>query len=105
MAATDRTYRSQHGLDVVFGVTCLLMLALVPDDEKQKHLEEAEQELAEARRERDQVRDAQQAQLKKDLVAKAKKEARAQSLKADYDSLVSIYNIAVEERDEASEGS
>src|SRR2546427_11875661 len=29
MAATDQTYRSQRTLDIVFGVTCLLMLLSV----------------------------------------------------------------------------
>ena len=29
MAATDQTYRSQRMLDIVFGVSCLLMLLSV----------------------------------------------------------------------------
>src|SRR5258708_13850584 len=29
MAATDQTYRSQRALDIVFGVSCVLMLASV----------------------------------------------------------------------------
>src|SRR5262249_40472878 len=38
------------------------------------------------------------------LPRKAKSEARAQSIKADYDSKVSIYNIAVEKRDSSTAG-
>src|SRR6516225_10516602 len=109
MAATDQTYRNQYTLDVVFGASCILMLAsivwmfaqdyyrefkveqrdfrdveeaiadrqmlaLVPDDDKRKQIEETEQELAEARRERDAVKQSEQAQVKKDIVTKAKAE-------------------------------
>src|SRR6516162_5292935 len=101
MAATDQTYRSPRTLDIVFGVTCLLMLAsivwmfaqdyyrefkveqrdfrdveeaiadrqmlaLVPDDDKRKQIEETQQELADARRERDDVRQAVESQVKAD---------------------------------------
>ena len=140
MAATDQTYRNQYALDVVFGVSCLLMLAgiiwmfaqdyyrefkveqrdfrdveeaiadrqmlgLVPDDKKREQIDQAQNELAEARRELQQVKKSEEAQINDDLVRKAKTEARAQSLKADYDSLVSIYNIEVEKRDSADPGS
>jgi mono/diheme cytochrome c family protein len=140
MAATDKPYRNQYALDIVFGVSCVLMLAgiiwmfaqdyyrefkveqrdfrdveeaiadrqmlaLVPDDAKRKQIDAALEQLAEARRELQQVKSEEESLVKDELVQKAKSEARAQSLKADYDSRVSIYNIEVEKRDSAAPGS
>src|SRR5437899_8502734 len=89
MAATDQTYRSQRTLDIVFGVTCLLMLLsvvwmfaqdyyrdfkveqrefrdvetalaertmlnLLPDEQRSRDIEAAEQRLAAALKARNQ---------------------------------------------------
>jgi mono/diheme cytochrome c family protein len=132
MAATDQFYRSQRTLDIVFAVSCVLMLVSVvwmfaADYNREfKHVQREFRDVDDALTERamltkmpnsEAVEAAQngvnqaQAQLQavKDSLgrqmaplqtAKAKQEAAAQGVKADYDSLMSLYNIAVEERDE-----
>src|SRR5438552_6529899 len=140
MAATDQNYRNQKGLDIVFGVSCVLMLVgvvwmfwqdysrefkveqrdfrdveaavaerqmlqLVPDQKQMEDIEEAERYLREARKERDQKAQQLSADLKKALTDRTKAAAKAQEVKAEYDSVVSLYNIAVEERDAEKPGS
>jgi len=134
MAATDQTYRNQRWLDIVFGVTCVLMLVsvvwmfwqdysrefkveqrdfrdveaavaerqmlkLVPDQKQMEEIDEQERLLAYVRRERDEAAERLSDELKKALTERTKAAAKAQELKAEYDSVVSLYNIAVEERD------
>jgi cytochrome c2 len=136
MAASDQTYRSQRALDVVFGVSCLLMLAgvvwmfaqdyyrdfkpeqrrfrdveeavaqrqvlqLVPDGNQQKEIDATEQELKQARDDRAAKSAELSSQTRQLLPEKAKAEARYQSIKADYDSVVSLYNIEIERRNAA----
>jgi mono/diheme cytochrome c family protein len=140
MAASDQTYRNQKGLDVVFGVSCVLMLVsviwmfqqdysrefkveqrdfrdveaavaerqmlnLVPDQQLMEQIDKTEQQLAEAAEERDREAKALSTEMKQALTHKVEAEAKAQAVKADRDSILSIYNIAVEERDAESEGS
>jgi len=135
MAATDQTYRNQNWLDIVFGVTCVLMLVgvvwmfwqdysrefkveqrdfrdveaavaerqmlkLIPDQKQLEAIEEQERILAYARNQRDEAAERLSNDLKKALTERTKKQADAQKIKADYDSVLSLYNIAVEERDE-----
>src|SRR6516162_1063343 len=134
MAATDQTYRNQRWLDIVFGVSCVLMLVsvvwmfwqdygrefkveqrdfrdveaavaerqmlkLVPDQKQMEEIEEQERILAYVRGQRDETAEKLSDDLKKALTARTKKQADAQAVKADYDSVLSLYNIAVEERD------
>jgi mono/diheme cytochrome c family protein len=77
-------------------------LRLVPDEKKREAIKATEERLAKAREERD----AKSAELAKEVSAvlplKVKSEAKAQSIKADYDSKMSLYNIAVEKRDSAA---
>jgi cytochrome c2 len=133
MAATDQFYRHQKTLDIVFAVSCVLMLVSVvwmfaADYNREfKHVQREFRDVDDALTERamlqkmpnsDAVAAAQggvnqaqsQFQAVKDALArqmaplqtsKAKQEAAAQGVKADYDSLMSLYNIAVEERDDA----
>src|SRR5205823_10586864 len=140
MAATDQNYRNQKGLDIVFGVSCVLMLVgvvwmfwqdysrefkveqrdfrdveaavaerqmlqLVPDQKQMEEIEEAEDFLRMARQERDQAAQKLSKDLKEALTVRTKRAADAQGVKADYDSVVSLYNIAVEERDAEEPGS
>jgi mono/diheme cytochrome c family protein len=137
MAATDQTYRSQRTLDVVFGVSCILMLASlvwmfaqdyfreykveirdfrdveealadrelvrkVPDQSKVAAAEEA---VKQARAERDQIKAKLEKDAKDKGVKKTRDEARAQEIKAEYDSKVSLYNIEVEKRNAADPNS
>src|SRR6266481_7003592 len=134
MAATDQTYRNQRWLDIVFGVTCVLMLVsvvwmfwqdynrefkvdqrdfrdveaavaerqmlkLVPDQKQMEEIEEQERTLAHVRQLRDEAAERVSDELKKAITERTKAAAKAQEVKADYDSVVSLYNIAVEERD------
>jgi mono/diheme cytochrome c family protein len=78
------------------------MLRLVPDQKQMEEIEEQEKLLAMAREERDQAAQKLSDDLKKALTVRTKKAADAQGIKADYDSVVSLYNIAVEERDAES---
>src|SRR5436190_21437524 len=79
-------------------------LRLVPDEKTRQAIKAAEERLAKARRERD-AKSAELARQVADVLPqKVKSEARAQSIKADYDSKMSIYNIAVEKRDSSTAG-
>jgi mono/diheme cytochrome c family protein len=133
MAATDQNYRNQRGLDVVFAVSCILMLVSIiwmfaqdyfreykveirdfrdveealadrelvrklPDQSKVAAAEEA---VKAARDERDQIKKELETQTKEQGVKKTRDEARAQEIKAEYDSKVSLYNIEVEKRNAA----
>jgi cbb3-type cytochrome oxidase cytochrome c subunit len=136
MAATDKLYRSQKALDIVFGVSSILLLATtfwmlyddharpfkpvqrtfrdveegvvsramldkLPDAAAITTLDQTWGELRDARKklqdEQAKIAD-QERQL---LVEKANYDAKAQSLKADSDSLISLINIAVDQRDNA----
>src|SRR5262249_53929985 len=132
MAATDQTYRSQRTLDIVFGVSCVLMLVSVvwmfaQDYNREfKHvqrefrdvdealteramleklpsratLDEASQAVAAARKNLDEIKAKTES---RGLIGeKARLEAKVQEIKADYDSAMSLLNIAVENRDTAS---
>jgi mono/diheme cytochrome c family protein len=129
MAATDQTYRNQRTLDIVFAVSCLLMLLsiigmFVQDYNRsykveQRVFRDVEEAIAD--------RQALQALPDPDRIAETEKEVAAaqesldkgalneatravnnqrpkmvraevayQTIKADYDSAVSLYNIAVE---------
>ncbi len=150
MAATDQTFRSQRGLDIVFGVSCLLMLAsvvwmfaqdyfrefkveqrdfrdvetalaergmldLVPDDAQLLKIEEATKNLEEKIQARNEsgntlitTTDGKQRKLRDEmqrtLTDKVSKEADVQGIKAVYDSEMSLYNIAVENRNVETPG-
>jgi mono/diheme cytochrome c family protein len=130
MAATDQTYRDQKRVDIVFGVSCIVMLLSVfwmfyddyyrpfkveirkfrdvdtalaerqaladlPDPDR---IQELEQEVEQARAQIDQQElDKIKAQAYEALAPKVRAEAAYQAMKADYDSLVSLYNIEVEQ--------
>jgi cbb3-type cytochrome oxidase cytochrome c subunit len=131
MAATDQTYRSQRTLDIVFGVSCLLMLGSIvwmlwvdynrdyktiqrqfrevdealtqramldklPSKEK---VEEVSKDVADKRKNLEKLKDENAGKQKRLLGDKAKLEAKYQSTKADRDSHLSLFNIAIEERD------
>src|SRR5215471_9345500 len=128
MAATDQTYRSQKTLDIVFAVSCILMLLgtlwmFWQDYNREfKHVQREFRDVEEAMNEyqmiaqlpgSEQVKAARQkvADAKKALEAKheevrpKERELMAQrdlqdstyrGIKADFDSQMSIYNIAVE---------
>lgn len=135
MAATDQHYRNQRWLDIVFAVSCILMLisviwmfaqdfyrpfkkevrefrnveeamfqrstlALVPDEETRQQIAAAEQKVKDAREGLKKAQADPETQRKVSEFTSNKRiaEARYQALKADFDSLVSKYNIAVERR-------
>lgn len=133
MAATDQTYRNLKALDIVFAVSCVLMLISIvwmfaqdynrefkkiqrkfrdvdealterqlverlPDRTK---VEEAAKEREDAVKELKQVRDESAKTLRPLLRDKAQREADYQDIKAKFDSVSSLYNLAVEKRDEA----
>src|SRR5207249_2916424 len=132
--ANGQTYRNQRALDIVFAVSCVLMLAsiiwmFVQDYNREyKHVqrrfrdvelaltertmldkmpnvdtvEQAASAVAQARKHVDDVKRDSQGELKELLFDKADREAHYQSVKAKYDSLVSLWNIAVDLRDDAS---
>src|SRR5438132_6138973 len=134
MAANDQTYRNQRTLDIVFAVSCVLMLAsiiwmFVQDYNREyKHVqrrfrdvelaltertmldkmpnvdtvEQAASAVARARSHVDDIKKNSQGELKRLLFDKADREARYQGIKANYDSVVSLWNIAVDLRDDAS---
>jgi mono/diheme cytochrome c family protein len=135
MAATDKTYRNQKTLDIVFAVSCVLMLLsiiwmFVQDYNREfKHeqrtfrdVEEAQAErvwldkapdakdvraaaddVARARAALQEARERSQADVHKLQIAKAQNEPAYQSIKADYDSVMSLFQIATDLRDEAPE--
>jgi cytochrome c2 len=137
MAATDQTYRNQKTLDIVFAVSCILMLLGTlwmfwqDYDRDFKHVqrdfrnvEEAmneyqmlaalpsQEQVAEARKkvsdakknyegEHDKVRSKERELMAKhDLADNAYR-----SIKADFDSKTSLYNIAIEHLGKAESGS
>jgi len=137
MAATDQTYRNQRALDIVFGVTCILMLLsliwmfaddyfrefkvevrsfrdveealaqrefihLIPDEAK---FREAQDSVEQSRKKRAEKERKVEKDRQKLLVKKAIAESDAQDTKAKLDSIVTIYNIAVENRNAAIPGS
>src|SRR5262249_16902059 len=139
MAATDQTYRSQRLLDIVFGVSCLLMLLsvvwmfaqdyyrdfkveqrqfrdvetalaertmlnLLPDDQRLRDIQAAEQRLPAALEARNKKERELSRQIGSIMPKKVDAEADAQALKAKYDSQMSLFNIAVEERNRADPG-
>jgi mono/diheme cytochrome c family protein len=133
MAATDQTYRRQRMLDIVFGVSCVLMLVSVvwmfAQDynrdfkkvqrdfrdveealtertmlEKMPDVNELKQistEVTQARKSLDDLKAKHQKELRALYTDKAKDEAEVQSIKADFDSATSLFNLAVEQRDAA----
>src|SRR6266852_1819805 len=135
MAATDQTYRKQKTLDIVFAVSCVVMLIsiiwmFVQDYNREfKQVQRKFRDVDEALTERQMVeklpdinlvkevadeREAKEAKLQQIknenrrairplLAERAQREADYQSIKADFDSLNSLYNLAVEKRDEAAE--
>src|SRR5207253_10002536 len=123
-----------RALDIVFAVSCVLMLAsiiwmFVQDYNREyKHVqrrfrdvelaltertmldkmpnvdtvEQAASAVARARSHVDDIKKNSQGELKRLLFDKADREARYQGIKANYDSVVSLWNIAVDLRDDAS---
>ncbi len=135
-AATDKTYRNQRILDIVFAVSCILMLVSVvwmfaqdqyrdwkveqrtfrdveeavaqravvraaPDGDKMKQIDAAAQAVADAHKKVEQAREQVQPKVNQLLPKKVKSEDKFQAVKADLDSKVSLYDIAVEERNRA----
>src|SRR5438132_937876 len=135
MAATDQTYRSQKILDIVFAVSCILMLIsilwmFVQDYNREfkqiqrkfrdvdealterqlveklpniQEVEEAANQREQAEAKLQQVKDENRKAIRPLLAERAQREADYQSIKADFDSVNSLYNLAVEKRDEAAE--
>lgn len=136
MAATDQTYRPQKWLDVVFGVSCVLMLVsivwmfyqdqyrdwkveqrvfrdveeamalrdtvnLAPDVAQLKKLEAMEKQLAKAREAVAKAKEDARAKADEWTAKKLKSEQDAANKKADLDSIVSFYDIAVDNRNAA----
>src|SRR5262245_55580586 len=130
MAASDQHYRSQRTLDIVFGVSSVLMLITIIWMFAQDYLREfkveqrsfrdveaamaqrafldalpgdvgniaeAERAVAEARAEADKARTDAEGKVHQSQVQYALADAEYRSLKADYDSKESLYNIAVDE--------
>jgi mono/diheme cytochrome c family protein len=132
MAATDKTYRDQKALDIVFAVSCVLMLLSIiwmfaqdyyrdfkqvqrtfrdveaamteramldklPDVAK---AQQAASAVDEARAEVESAKKNVPSEVKTLDRNKAKAEAEYQGTKANLDSNASLYNIAVEQRDE-----
>lgn len=139
-AATDQNYRPQKTLDIVFAVSCILMLVGIiwmyaqdqyrdwkveqrqfrdveeailqravvraaPDPAKLDTIKQAEKDVVEARKRVDTERDKSQPQVEEWLPQKVKAEGRFQEIKADLDSIVSFYDIAVDERNAETAGS
>lgn len=87
--------------DVETAVSERTMLNLVPDDDKKAKIKEAEQRLAHALKVRNEVDRVVAQRVNPLMPKKVSLEAEAQAYKADYDSLMSIYNIDVEKRNAA----
>src|SRR5579875_356833 len=128
MAATDQTYRNQKTLDIVFAVSCILMLLgtlwmFWQDYDRQfKHVQREFRDVEEALSEYQMLAalpSQEQVAEARNKVSEAKKEYEAahnkvlsrerelmakhdladfayRSIKADFDSKTSLYNIAVE---------
>jgi mono/diheme cytochrome c family protein/cbb3-type cytochrome oxidase cytochrome c subunit len=139
MAATDQNYRNQKGLDIVFAVSCILMLLSIValfaqdyyrdwkrvqrqfrdadeavterallaqiEDKDLQEAEETDQHVAEARKAVDDAWKQHVAAIKRAQAVREKKSETAAGVKADYDSVVSLYDIAVEQRDESDPAS
>lgn len=135
MAASDQTYRSQRILDIVFAVSCVLMLAslvwMFVDDynrdfkKVQKHFRAVDDALtvrgmleklpdvdkvtaaselvANKRTAVDKIKNEDASTYRNLYAAKAKQEAKYQSIKADYDSYVSLWNIETDKAGETTE--
>src|SRR6187401_1559420 len=73
------------------------MLAAAPSADQRQAVVAAEQELAKAREVRKSVRDQADAKVKSLLPGQAKRETLRANKKADFDSVTSFYNIAVEQ--------
>ncbi len=134
MAATDQTYRNQRTLDIVFGVSSVLMLLTIVWMFAQDYLREfkveqrsfrdveaamanraflealpnevgsladAERAVAEAKAEAEKARTDPDGKVHKAQVELARADADYRSLKAEYDSKESLYNIAVDEDNKA----
>src|SRR5438067_653024 len=84
--------------DVDEALTERQLVEKLPDT---KQIEEAVDERAQAEAELKQVKDDNRRTIRPLLAEKAQWEAKYQGIKADYDSVSSLYNLAVEKRDEA----
>jgi len=139
-AATDQNYRSQRTLDIVFALSCILMLVGIiwmyaqdqyrdwkveqrefrnveegllqravvraaPDASKLSAIEKAESDVVEARKKVEEARTKVQPEINTWLPKKVKSEDKFQAIKADLDSVVSFYDIAVEQRNAEVSGS
>src|SRR5262249_32814616 len=135
MAASDQMYRSQRTLDIVFAVSCVLMLAslvwMFVDDynrdfkKVQKHFRAVDDALtvrgmleklpdvdkvtaaselvASKRSAVDKIKNEDASNYRNLYATKAKQEAKYQSIKADYDSYVSLWNIETDKAGETTE--
>jgi mono/diheme cytochrome c family protein len=128
MAATDKTYRNQKALDVVFGVSCVLMLlsvlwmfvqdyrrefktvqrefrdveeavsehAMIDKLPSRETVEAKQKAVAEARGKLKQAKEDVRP-VERDLMARRDiQDNEYRSIKADFDSKMSLYNIAIE---------
>jgi mono/diheme cytochrome c family protein len=133
MAATDQNYRNQKILDIVFAMSCVLMLVsivwmFVQDYNREfkkvqrefrdvdealtertmleklpdpAAVESASNAVEEARKNFEQIKAETDRNIKDSLTKKDLQDAKAQEIKADYDSYMSLLNQAVDQRDEA----
>ncbi len=90
--------------DVEEAIALRELIQQVPGKEKTAQIEQTESELAAARDAREKQLAGQSNERDKLELRRVKAEASYQQVKADYDSAVSKYNIAVDERNEADEG-
>src|SRR6266851_2409709 len=102
MAATDQTYRNQRTLDIAFAVSCVLMLARMPD---LSNVQQAAEAVATARTGLEDIKKKSQSGLIKARYENANREAKYQSIKADFDSAMSLLNEAQDQYDEAPDES
>jgi cbb3-type cytochrome oxidase cytochrome c subunit len=87
--------------DIEEGMAFRQLLREVPDDAKAEEIAQAEEKLREARKDRDDKQADLSTQTKELVLDKLRAESKYQAIKADYDSEVSKYNIAVDERNAA----
>lgn len=139
MAASDQNYRSQRALDIVFGVSSVLMLlsvvwmfaqdyfrdykveqrqfrdvesaianrqmiAMVPDQETLDAIKATQEKLANALTVRGDVDREYRPKFDAISTDKVKSYNAYQAVKADYDSEMSLLNIAVEDRNKFAAG-
>src|SRR5262249_54777263 len=88
--------------DVEEAIALRELLRQVPDDKKAEDIKKAEAELATSRDEREKKKDDLSKEIKELLLDRIRAENKAQATKADYDSEVSKYNIAVDQRNAAA---